>query len=276
MTEKNIKIITKEEYLNDEGTEQKIIFDSNIFDEIKGKELDLSVEKIFKIPTIKNIFTRKKDEYYVVCQKEHVIDCRYAKGKASIPLVTKRIINKEINDIKSKGDPIKYVHLGGTEILIKACFREGIDTPIELYLADDRIIKPIEKSIITAVKGNLIYQKFKFIISANYSVAVTDRNIDKSLVLYWKISGIELTPGSKIFTARYKNLYVLTTKRKITGKNKINKIQIESPFEQIVKTIDYNDYTYRDIDTEENLEIVNDRISTTKRITNEKPESSSS
>ena len=276
MTEEDIKIITKEEYLNDEGTEQKIIFDSNIFDEIKGKELDLSVEKIFKIPTIKNIFTRKKDEYYVVCQKEHVIDCRYAKGKASIPLVTKRIINKEINDIKSKGDPIKYVHLGGTEILIKACFREGIDTPIELYLADDRIIKPIEKSIITAVKGNLIYQKFKFIISANYSVAVTDRNIDKSLVLYWKISGIELTPGSKIFTARCKNLYVLTTKHKITGKNKINKIQIESPFEQIVKTIDYNDYTYRDIDTEENLEIVNDRISTTKRIANEKPESSSS
>ena len=73
MTEKDIKIITKEEYLNDEGMEQKIIFDSNIFDEIKGKELDLSAEKIFKIPTIKNIFTRKKDEYYVVCQKEQLI-----------------------------------------------------------------------------------------------------------------------------------------------------------------------------------------------------------
>ena len=130
MSKKDIKIITKEEYWNEQGTYQKIIFDNNIFDEIKGKELDLSVEKIFKIPTIKNIFSRRKEEYYVVSQKEHVIDCRYAKGRASIPLVTKRIINKEINDIKSK-DPIKYVHLGGTEILIKACFREGIGTPIE-------------------------------------------------------------------------------------------------------------------------------------------------
>ena len=63
MTEEDIKIITKEEYLNDEGTEQKRIFDSNIFDKIKGKELNLSVEKIFKIPTIKNIFTRKKVDY---------------------------------------------------------------------------------------------------------------------------------------------------------------------------------------------------------------------
>ena len=104
----------------------------------------------------------------------------------------------------------------------------------------------------------------------NYSVIITDKNIDKSLVLYWKISGIELTPGSKIFTARCKNLYVLTTKHKITEKNKINKIQIESPFEQFVKTIDNNDYSYKNIDIEEDLEIINDRISTTKRIAHEK------
>ena len=54
------------------------------------------------------------------------------------------MINKEIQDIKAK-TPIKYLHLGGTKILIKACFREGIDTPIEIYLADDRIVHPIEK-----------------------------------------------------------------------------------------------------------------------------------
>ena len=60
MTEDDIKIITKEEYLNDEGTDQKIIFDRNIFDEIKGKELDLSVEKIFKIPTIKKYLVEKR------------------------------------------------------------------------------------------------------------------------------------------------------------------------------------------------------------------------
>ena len=32
------------------------------------------------------------------------------------------------------------------------------------------------------------------------------------------MSGIELTPGSKIYTARCKNLYVLTKKHKITAK----------------------------------------------------------
>jgi len=271
MTEKDIQIIQQEEHQDEQSSEQKIIFDANIFEQIKGKELDLSIDKILEVPTIKNWFKRQKEEYYVVSQREHIIDCKYIKGKAQIPILNKRLLNKEIQDMKAK-NPIKYVHLGGTEILIKACFREGIDTPIEIYLADDRIVQPIEKSIISAVRGNLIYQKFKFIVSANYSVAVDDKNIDKSLVLYWKMSGIELAPGSKIFTARCKNLYVLTTKHKITAKNKI---KIENPFERIVSVIDNNDYSYTEIDMDEDLEIVKERLSTSKRINNEMSETSS-
>ena len=183
MTETDIQIINKEKHQDEESSEQKIIFDNNIFEQIKEKELDLSIEKIFEIPTIRNWFKRQKEEYYVVSQREHIIDCKYTKGKAKIPIINKRIINKEIQDIKAK-NPIKYVYLGGIEILIKACFIEGIDTSIEIYLADDRIIQLIEKNIISAVKGNFIYQKIKFIISVNYSVAINDRNIDKSLVLY--------------------------------------------------------------------------------------------
>ena len=48
MTEADIKIITKEKYQDEESTEQKIIFDNNIFEQIKGKELDLSIAKIFE------------------------------------------------------------------------------------------------------------------------------------------------------------------------------------------------------------------------------------
>ncbi|WMV24518.1 hypothetical protein MTR67_017903 [Solanum verrucosum] len=122
MTETYIQIITKEKYQDEESTEQKIIFNNNIFEQIKGKELDLRIENIFEIRTIKNWFKRQKEEYYVVSQREHIIDCKYTQGKAKIPIINKRIINKEIQDIKAK-NPIKYVHFGGTEILIKTCFR---------------------------------------------------------------------------------------------------------------------------------------------------------
>ena len=60
ITEEDIKIITKEEYLNEERIDQKIIFFCHIFDEIKGKELKLSVEKVFKIPTTKIYLVKKR------------------------------------------------------------------------------------------------------------------------------------------------------------------------------------------------------------------------
>ena len=60
MSEDDIKIISKEEYQNEELSEQKIIFDNTIFEQIKGKELDLSVEKILEIPTLKPWLKDKK------------------------------------------------------------------------------------------------------------------------------------------------------------------------------------------------------------------------
>ena len=47
MTEENIEIIRQEDYTEDNYSEQKIIFDSSIFEKVKGKEMDLSVEKVF-------------------------------------------------------------------------------------------------------------------------------------------------------------------------------------------------------------------------------------
>ena len=76
------------------------------------------------------------------------------------------------------------------------------------------------------------------------------------------MSWIELAPGSKIFTATCKNLYILTTKHKIIAKNKIDKIKIENPFEKIITVIDNKDYSYKEIDIEEDLEIVKERLST--------------
>ena len=96
------EIISKKNYENEELSHQKIIFDNTVFEQIKGKELDLSVEKILEIPILKKWFKRQKEEYYVVSQKEHIIDYKCTSGKAYIPIISKRIINKEIQDIKAK------------------------------------------------------------------------------------------------------------------------------------------------------------------------------
>ena len=106
-------------------------------------------------------------------------------------------------------------------------------------------------------------------------MAIKDRNIDKSLVLYWKMTGIELAPGSKIFTARCKNLYVLTTQHTVKAVNKIDKIKIDNPFDNIVTAIDNNDYSYKELDIESDLEIVQDRIKTSSKRLMDTPSTSS-
>ena len=41
-----------------------------------------------------------------------------------------------------------------------------------------------------------------------------------------------------------------------------NTTKIENPFEKIITIIDNNDYSYKEIDIEEDLEIVKERLST--------------
>ena len=60
MSENEIKIISKEEYQDEESSEQKIIFDNTIFEQIKGKELDLSVKQVLEIPILRNWFKRQR------------------------------------------------------------------------------------------------------------------------------------------------------------------------------------------------------------------------
>ena len=42
------EIISKENYEDEESSHQKIIFDNTVFEQIKEKELDLSIERYLK------------------------------------------------------------------------------------------------------------------------------------------------------------------------------------------------------------------------------------
>lgn len=243
----------------EESSSRRAIFDKNKFEQVKDEGFSLTESKIFKNSLVKNLLKRHKEEYVVVSKKEHILDCKYAKGKAYIPLISKELLQEELRQIKTK-DTMRYVYLAATEILVKACFREGIDTPIELYIADDRIKHPIEKSIVGSVKGNLTYQVARFIIKSNYSIALCDSNISKSFVLYWKISGIEMEPGSKIVSVKAKNMYVFSNKHYISAKEKIaDNIVIDKKFEDIIRVIDYDDKGYSSIDDKQ-LSIIQERL----------------
>ena len=67
-------------------------------------------------------------------------------------------------------------------MIISATFREGLDTPIDLALLDNRIVNKKEE-ILGIIRGNLKYQKLTFDIYPKIAYNFRDKDFDKTLSL---------------------------------------------------------------------------------------------
>ena len=67
-------------------------------------------------------------------------------------------------------------------MIISATFSEGIDTPIDLALLDNRIVNKKE-AILGIIRGNLKYQKLMFNIYQKIAYNLGDKYFDKTLSL---------------------------------------------------------------------------------------------
>ncbi|DAF42457.1 TPA_asm: movement protein [Bacopa monnieri virus 3] len=254
---KNIDIY--EENINIESNNQRIIFDNTIHNKIKNEDFTLDRRKFFKQPMLMKL-KKQKHEIVVVSKREKAIDIKDTTGKVCLPLLDKQMIKYEIDALKQQDICYRYVELIATEVIIKACFTEGINTPIELMLVDERIIEPIEKSIIAELIGNLVYQKVRFIINPNYSVSLTDKYIEKSYVLYFKLTGIKMPEGAKVISIKCKNAYIISTNHHIKTKHKLQPLTIDNMFQEILKPVlGRKELTYEEPNDTKDLELAIER-----------------
>ena len=66
--------------------------------------------------------------------------------------------------------------------MIKAHFRERINSPVNLAILDNRI-KERKHALLGIIQGNLNYKILIFKIFPKYSISLKDRNINKTLTL---------------------------------------------------------------------------------------------
>ena len=84
-----------------------------------------------------DLFTRKLVRNFKLYTIEQEVKVQHPQGNIRLKLMTQDIIEKFLNEIPSKDrDLIKSVHLQGIQIAVKACFKEGINSPIILSLHD--------------------------------------------------------------------------------------------------------------------------------------------
>ncbi|KAL9664598.1 hypothetical protein QQ045_020003 [Rhodiola kirilowii] len=100
-----------------------------------------------------------------------------------LPFLTRTGVNSRLQkipaDIRKK---ISMLHIGAVKILVKAQFRDGIDTPIKMALIDNRIINR-KDCILGVAKGNLAFGKFMFTVYPKYGVSLNTKNLDQVLSL---------------------------------------------------------------------------------------------
>ena len=183
--------------------ENKVIYDPKIAKCIEKERLELEPKDIFQTSIIKDTIgklKKKKNHYYVIKNLNFPIKINDALcGTSEIKIFEEQTLQNELEKINNP--EIEYIYLAGLEIIIKACFREGINTPLQIWVMDDRITSSLKSSLIGLILADLIYQKIKFVIQPNFCITTRELNKAAALKLCYKLNGIDMIPErmDKIF-----------------------------------------------------------------------------
>ncbi|XP_075481093.1 uncharacterized protein LOC142521795 [Primulina tabacum] len=164
-----------------------LVFNQQKFAEIQktkfsGKEQLINQPGI--LSKLSNLLNPRKHLIYIsIRTKERSCKINNTQKQNSLKLLTSEDINTIMNKASEKEkNELKYVHIGGIEVIIQAHFREGIDSPIEIIIRDKQI-RNLEESILGKIMGNLCYQKIKFCVYPQFNVSMFDKNINDVITL---------------------------------------------------------------------------------------------
>ncbi len=220
-----------------EGYEQSITFDEEKFNILEKLQLDLeNPENLFS--KCSQIFKRKNVVVTHVQEYEIPIDTDQSSGDVNLSIITKDAIKTILNKVsREKRNKIQYIHFAGIQILIKALFKRGIDTPLIIGLYDKRIRNPQEAEL-GFIEGNLYYKTIMFNCYPRYSISLKDEKLDDSLTLYFKLLRDDfMNKGSKPFTIHCRALFSFTNSNHSELYHKKPFIEANEKCEDICKTL---------------------------------------
>ena len=190
---------------------QEILFDSQLFKKIKKADYSVTEHSGFNRKLWENFGFRKNVIYYGLSLKEKALNIEATSNKIEIPLLEKKELIQRIQKINEKDQcKIGWICIGSIQMIISATSREGIDTPIDLALLDDRIINKKE-AILGIIRGNLKYQKLIFNIFPKIAYNLADRDFDRTLSLIQDFKRQDfMREGNKPYSITYKIAYALS------------------------------------------------------------------
>ncbi|ACB69763.1 movement protein [Lamium leaf distortion virus] len=216
-----------------------IISNKQLEERISKATLDLKIESVFNlqpslVQAMRNAFRRKNTIMYCVSTKEISIDISEAIGNVYLPLITNEEIQSKLQKMKPKErNTISTLHIGAIKILLKAQFRNGINTPVKMALLDNRINNR-EEALLGAAKGNLAYGKFMFTAYPKFGVNIFTKNLNQVLSLIHEFSYKDfMNKGDKIMSVTYLVGYALSNSHHSIDYQSSKTIELEDVFQEI-------------------------------------------
>ncbi|KAL0434675.1 UNVERIFIED_CONTAM: movement protein [Sesamum radiatum] len=127
---------------------------------------------------------RKHHIIYKVSSSEFAIPMKLTGNVMEMQLIPKEEILEELSKLREEvAVTMKWIHIGAIEVVIKAIFKEGINSAIHLSIMDRRI-NNLRDGCLRSMIGNLYAGKLMFDIHPRIAYNLADQNFSRVLILH--------------------------------------------------------------------------------------------
>ncbi|KAK4407412.1 putative enzymatic polyprotein [Sesamum angolense] len=154
---------------------------------------------------------RKHHIIYKVSSGEFAIPIEFTGNVMEMQLIPKEEILEEISRLREEvAVTMKWIHIGTIEVVIKATFKEGIDSEIHLSIMDRRI-NNLRDGCLGTMIGNLYAGKLMFDIHPRIAYNLADQDFSRVLTLHQDFKRKDLMKeGNRPYSITYRIAYAIS------------------------------------------------------------------
>ncbi|KAK4389900.1 movement protein [Sesamum angolense] len=148
---------------------------------------------------------------YKVSSGEFAIPMEFTGNVMEMQLIPKEEILEELSRLREEtAVTMKWIHIGTIEAVIKATFKEGIDSEIHLSIMDRRI-NNLRDGCLGTMIGNLYAGKMMFDIHPRIAYNLVDQDFSRVLTLHQDFKRKDLMKeGNRPYSITYRIAYALS------------------------------------------------------------------
>ncbi|KAL0282324.1 UNVERIFIED_CONTAM: movement protein [Sesamum angustifolium] len=173
--------------------------------------MDSELEELAKVLNQIGLNQRKHHIIYKVSSGEFAIPMEFTGNVMEMQLIPKEEILEELSRLREEvAVTMKWIHIGTIEVVIKATFKEGIDSETRLSIMDRRI-NNLRDGCLGIMMGNLYAGKLMFDIHPRIAYNLADQDFSRVLTLHQDFKRKDLMKeGNRPDSITYRITYALS------------------------------------------------------------------